>query len=169
MDSTVFDFAIIGTGAAGLHLALAMQQDAYFDNKKILLIDRSNKDVNDKTWCFWERGKGNWDKIATKAWNTCQFINSFDHLNISLGTYTYKMVQALDFYNHAKGEISQADNFKTVNEDVKSIQCQDNVTITTNKNSYVAKHIFDSRINDDFFSKEDNYTRILQHFKGWVI
>ena len=84
MDSTVFDFAIIGTGAAGLHLALAMQQDAYFDDKKILLIDKSKKDFNDKTWCFWEKGKGNWDTIATKTWNTCQFINSFDHLNISL-------------------------------------------------------------------------------------
>ena len=81
MDSTVYDFAIIGTGAAGLHLALAMKQDTYFDDKKILLIDKSKKEVNDKTWCFWEKGKGNWDEIATKTWNTCLFINSFTQIS----------------------------------------------------------------------------------------
>ena len=168
MASTVYDFAIIGTGAAGLHLALALKQDPYFDDKKILLIDKSKKDVNDKTWCFWEKGHGKWDAIITKTWNTCQFINSFNKLDFTLGEYNYKMVQAIDFYNHAKHELAAAANFETITEDVVSIECQENVSINTQHQSYTAHHIFDSRINEAF-NQQDSYIRILQHFKGWVI
>ncbi|MEQ8241869.1 lycopene cyclase family protein [Fulvivirga sp.] len=169
MASIVYDFAIIGTGAAGLHLALAMKQDPYFDDKKILLIDKSKKDVNDKTWCFWEKGDGKWDDITTKTWRNCQFINSFEKLDISFAPYNYKMVQALDFYNHAKREINQTDIFEIITDEVESIKCQENVTIETSGNVFLAKHIFDSRISQDFYSYKDNYTRLLQHFKGWII
>lgn len=169
MASIVYDFAIIGTGAAGLHLALAMKQDPYFDDKKILLIDKSKKDVNDKTWCFWEKGNGKWDAITAKTWRNCQFINSFDKLDILLGEYNYKMVQAIDFYNHAKREINQTDIFEIITDEVESIKCQENVAIETTENVYLAKHIFDSRISQDFYSYKDNYTRLLQHFKGWII
>ena len=41
--------------------------------------------------------------------------------------------------------------------------------ITTVNNSYEAKHIFDSRIPDDYFSESNKYTKIIQHFKGWII
>jgi lycopene beta-cyclase len=61
MSSTIFDFAIVGAGAAGLQLALAMNKDHFFQTRKIIILDKSAKNANDKTWCFWERGKGPYD------------------------------------------------------------------------------------------------------------
>lgn len=43
MEPTRYDYAIIGTGAAGLHLCLAMMADPFFTGHKILLIDREEK------------------------------------------------------------------------------------------------------------------------------
>ncbi|MEZ4930893.1 MAG: lycopene cyclase family protein [Saprospiraceae bacterium] len=60
MSQTHFDIAIIGAGAAGLQLALAMQRDAFFSTKKILVLDKDQKDSNDRTWSFWEKGAGKW-------------------------------------------------------------------------------------------------------------
>ena len=51
-----YDYIIIGNGLAGFQLALALSQDTFFDNKKIALIDKSDKTENDKTWSFWEKG-----------------------------------------------------------------------------------------------------------------
>ena len=39
MSYIVYDFAIIGAGAAGLHLAQAMLEDEWFEDKKILIYE----------------------------------------------------------------------------------------------------------------------------------
>ena len=52
MISYQFDYIIIGSGLAGLQLALSLSRDEYFQNKKIALLDKSSKTENDKTWCF---------------------------------------------------------------------------------------------------------------------
>ena len=38
-----------------------------------------------------------------------------------------------------------------------------------NKNTYTAKHVFDSRIPEDFSKQMKIYITIIQHFKGWII
>jgi len=43
MESTVYDYAIIGAGAAGLQLALAFAEDPYFNTKEILVIEKIGK------------------------------------------------------------------------------------------------------------------------------
>jgi len=53
-----YDYIITGMGATGLMLAYQMTLDSFFDQKKILLIDKETKDQNDRTWCFWEKGNG---------------------------------------------------------------------------------------------------------------
>jgi lycopene beta-cyclase len=169
MDSTVYDYAIVGAGAAGLHLAMAMQRDGFFDNKKILLLEKSQKNENDKTWCFWEKGVGKWDAIATKIWDEAQFFSSQQSLQLNMGAYRYKMLASLDFYNYTKSELKKSENVIWVQADVKNILPAPISTIETDHRSYSAKHVFDSIIPPAFFQAKDSYTRLLQHFKGWVI
>ncbi len=168
MDSTVYDYAIVGAGAAGLHLAMAMQRDGFFDDKKILLLEKSQKNENDKTWCFWEKGEGKWDAIATKIWDEAQFFSSQQSLQLNMGAYRYKMLASLDFYNYTKSELSKRENVVWVQADVKNILPAQISTIETDHGSYSAKHVFDSIIPPAFFQAKDSYTRLLQHFKGWV-
>jgi lycopene beta-cyclase len=169
MDSTVYDYAIVGTGAAGLHLAMAMSKDKFFDTKKILLLEKSQKDVNDKTWCFWEKGVGNWDSITTKIWNHAQFMATNQQINLKMGDYRYKMLASLDFYDYTKKELRKKENITWIKAEVSNIHSGEISTITTNSQAYQAKHVFDSIIAPNFYNSADNYTRLLQHFKGWVI
>ena len=96
---------------AGLQLSLQLSKDPFFDNKQIALIDKSDKDVNDKTWCFWEKGLGKWDDIAYKTWEFANFYSSKKTLNLPLNPYNYKMIRSLDFYKKAKEELSIKNNF----------------------------------------------------------
>ncbi|HLT52021.1 MAG TPA: lycopene cyclase family protein, partial [Arenibacter sp.] len=60
---STYDYIIIGAGAAGLLLADGLGKDPFFRNRSILLLDRDLKQKNDRTWCFWEAGKGDFDII----------------------------------------------------------------------------------------------------------
>ena len=68
-----YDYIIAGTGCAGLSLAVHMIQSGRFGNKKILLVDRDEKQKNDRTWCFWETEPGLFDSIVYKRWVSAWF------------------------------------------------------------------------------------------------
>jgi lycopene beta-cyclase len=168
MNSTTYDFAIIGAGAAGLHLALAMLNDTFFDDKKIIILDKDTKENNDRTWCFWEQGNGKWDSIIEHKWLAGNFIaNSFSK-SLSLANYQYKMLHGIDFYNYAKGKI-KASGIVWMQDEIVETTEGTNVELKGLSATYFAKHVFDSRINKSFFNTNDNHIRILQHFRGWYI
>jgi lycopene beta-cyclase len=169
MSSTEYDYAIIGAGAAGLHLALAMLDDPWFANKKVLILDKDQKSVNDKTWCFWEKGNGKWDSIISQNWSSGKFLSHEQDLELKLDPYRYKMLNAINLYKYAKSKIEQSDNFHWISEEVKEVLVNEHPQIITEGNTYTASQIFDSRIDPDFYRTGDKYLRLLQHFKGWFI
>jgi lycopene beta-cyclase len=169
MASTVYDYAIIGAGAAGLHLALAMLDDPFFISKKILILEKQEKNTNDRTWCFWESGKGKWDTIITHNWTKGDFFSPDEKIQLDMGAYQYKMLRGLDFYKHSKSKIEAAPNFFWKKEEAISITSGSPVVITGQNDNFSALQVFDSRIEPDFFLKKDKYSRVLQHFKGWWI
>ena len=164
-----YDIAIIGAGAAGLHLALAMRNDPFFAHKRILILEKSTKEQNDRTWCFWEKGDGLWDQLLRKSWSEGDFFSKEKAVPLALLPYRYKMLRAIDFYTYAKQEIAASKLFYWINEDVQGVENSTPICITGKHASYTAAYVFDSRIPEDFFHTKDKYTRLLQHFKGWVI
>ena len=164
-----YDYIIIGNGIAGFQLALALSQDPFFNNKQIALIDKSHKTENDKTISFWEQGTGKWDSIVIKSWSEALIFTNKKELTLRLSPYAYKTIHALDFYNKAKQELSKQTNFHFIIDQVLSVENSKQPKVTTVNNSYEAKHIFDSRIPEDYFSETNNYTNVIQHFKGWII
>ena len=169
MQSKVFDYAIIGAGAAGLHLTLAMLEEPFFSDKKILILEKGDKVENDRTWCFWEKARGRFDDIIATSWKKAGFVTNHSEKSFDLEPYCYKMLRSKDFYRFAKQKIAQAKNVNWVKEEVAGIQSGEQISIQGNDQHYSAKQVFDSRIDPAFFKQEDKYTRILQHFKGWVI
>jgi lycopene beta-cyclase len=169
MPDTHFDIAIIGAGAAGLHLALVMRSDPFFQQKRILVLEKSAKDQNDRTWCFWEKEEGLWDSLLRKSWSYGDFFSAKKAVPLSLAPYRYKMLRAIDFYEFAKREIAASPVFQWVNAEVQSVVNGTPIHINCGKVNYTANMVFDSRIPQDFFHKKDKCTRLLQHFKGWVV
>ena len=169
MQSTSFDIAIVGAGAAGLHLALAISKDSFFSNKKILILDKSLKEENDRTWCYWEKGEGLWDHLLQQKWSKGDFFAKEISVQMELNPYIYKMIRSIDFYQFAKKEISSNAIFHWKKEDVHRIEKGSSIKIHSNEATYTAEYVFDSRIPNDFTKNKDKYTRILQHFRGWVI
>ena len=58
-----FDYIICGAGASGLLLANSMIEDDFFKDKKVLLIEKDNKSLNDRTWGFWDNKANVLDSI----------------------------------------------------------------------------------------------------------
>ena len=58
MKRASYDYIICGGGASGLLLALQMEADVYFKNKRVLLVEQQQQRSNDRTWCFWEKTPG---------------------------------------------------------------------------------------------------------------
>ncbi|MBL7809382.1 MAG: hypothetical protein JNN28_16300, partial [Saprospiraceae bacterium] len=164
-----FDYAIIGAGAAGLHLALAMQDDPFFAQKKILILDKDAKDQNDRTWCYWEKGAGLWDNLIRKQWDMGDFYHSDAHIALDLAPYRYKMLRGIDFYRHGRQVLSGRPGLTWIQDEVVSLTYGPEVQIQGHQGQYLARQVFDSRIPEAFGQQEDKYTRLLQHFKGWLV
>ncbi|WP_026753186.1 lycopene cyclase family protein [Sediminibacter sp. Hel_I_10] len=167
--SNHFDYIIIGNGLAGFQLALKMAQDPFFSQHDIALIDASEKLENDKSWSFWEKSSGLWDDIVHKTWQKANIKTSEKEINLNLNPYTYKTIQSIDFYNFAKGILSQQSNFSFIIEEVQSVKDQVSPEVHTLHHVFTADHVFDSRIPTSYFSEENGAINILQHFKGIFI
>lgn len=77
------------------------------------------------------------------------------------------MLRSIDFYNTAKSELLKLDNFHFIEDKIVRIDEASMFAYGENE-SYGAIHIFDSRITSEFL-EDPKYTKIFQHFKGWII
>ena len=133
------------------------------------MIEQSEKNLNDRTWCFWEEGKGFFESLICKQWSSAWFhADGYSSLK-ALGSYKYKMIRGIDFYQHAYRVISSSPNVTVVHDKVVSIQ-QDTagVRVLAERGEYKGQYAFNSILFDDPL-KQKNAHHLLQHFKGWVI
>ncbi len=169
-SSTIYDYAIIGAGAAGLHLAHAMLAEEWFADKSILVVEKTTKEVDDRTWSFWEKGAGTWDNILTKSWAKGFFYGKDEEIPLALAPYQYKMIRSIDFYQLGKKTIMAAPNMHWQLEEVQSVKRTGAIlNIQGQQNTYQAKQIFDSRITQAFINGQKDHISLIQHFKGWII
>jgi lycopene beta-cyclase len=166
----MYDYAIIGAGVAGLKLALLINEDIFFKNKKILIIEKTTLKSNQKRWCYWEKGKGNFDEIVHHQWNKGKFIKkNTSKINLKMDDYHYKMILELDFYNYAKEKLAKNPNITWKTQEVITTFPNENfVIINTNSETFQSKYCFDSTIDKSFY-QNNHYIKLLQHFKGYLI
>jgi lycopene beta-cyclase len=160
-----YHYIIAGGGMAGLSLAFYLNQNPFFKDKKILIIDREEKNTNDHTWCFWEKSRSPFEEIIAQKWKGVWFhgTNNFSQF-LDLEDYTYKMIRGIDFYEYIIPMLKENPNISFLQADVLEVT----ETVKTSKGDfYASEFVFDS----SFRSKYNNpdYHNMLQHFKGWVI
>ncbi|MTE27787.1 lycopene cyclase family protein [Winogradskyella ouciana] len=164
------DYIILGAGASGLMLAYRMAQDTYFDDKSILIIDKAKAKGNDRTWCCWEEGKGEWDDLLTKTWPNVFFGSKTYSEQIDISPYHYKMIRSEDFYKSLWEIILKKPNITFINNTVDSFtELKDGVQVITKKGSYVGSKLFNSWHNPSVYESQKKYPVLQQHFVGWFV
>ena len=167
---TQSSYIILGSGASGLLLAYRMSQDSYFDDKSILIIDQVKDKGNDKTWCYWEEGTGEWDELLTKKWHKVFFGSEFFTNILDISPYSYKMIRSEKFYNKLWRSIDLKSNITFIEDSVKSYEEVDNrVKVVTNKSTYFGLKLLNSIPNKTVYETQQKYPVLQQHFMGWFV
>ena len=165
-----FDYIITGSGASGLMMAYRMANDAFFDDKSILLIDKEKKNSNDRTWCFWEQGTGEWDGILTKKWEEILFKSDTFSDEILIAPYSYKMIRSAQLYEFLWKKINSKENISFVEDEVLNISHRTNIgSVLTKKTEYHGKKVINSILFDQGYKQQAKYPVLRQHFLGWFI
>lgn len=163
-----YDYIIIGAGCAGLSLLMRLLDSD--SNAKVLLLDKSAKNNNDRTWCFWEKKKGYFEDIVYRQWNDLSFNSSDKDIHLNTGGYTYKMIRGVDFYEYCFNRIKQSPGVDFEIADIQSIKVYGKhcSIITLGKIIEAASPFVFSSIPEQL--KTDlRKVYLLQHFKGWII
>ncbi|MCK0132917.1 lycopene cyclase family protein [Arenibacter sp. S6351L] len=165
-----YDYIIIGAGASGLLLADALGKDNFFAQKSILLLEKNWNKQNDRTWCFWEIGQGNFDAILHKIWDHIFVGDNEYSKHTPIAPYKYKMLRAKDFYHTYRNKINHHPNITFLEGNVVHIEERDNqVIVTTDSHSFIGKKVFNSIFDYKPLLQQKKYPVLQQHFIGWFI
>ena len=158
---------MIGAGAAGLSLAMRLVQHPGLAGRSILIVDRSAKTTDDRTWCYWETGQGFFEDIVFARWNKLWVRHPKGEVALDMGPYTYKMIRGLDLYNYCKTKLNAWSNVHFRIGEVGSVDTALG-SVTVDGAVFTADLIFSSvLLSAPVLGKKDRY--LLQHFRGWWI
>ena len=165
-----YDYIIIGAGAAGLMLATAMGEDTHFREKSILLLERQQQRSNDRTWSYWEKGKGSYDALLLHRWDSIRFKDAKGGFNRNIGPYAYKTLRALDFYTHHEMRLKACPNvIRRLGVVQEFEEDASGVNVRTEGATFKGGHVFSSVQLQDYMNQQDRYPVLQQHFVGWYI
>jgi lycopene beta-cyclase len=169
MSAAVYDHIITGMGCAGLSLAVQMSAAGLTKGQKVLLIDKEEKNRNDRTWCFWEVEPGPFEPIVFRKWEKAWFHSAYHSELLDLSPYTYKMIRGIDFFSYCLDLISKDPAFDIHYAPVESIgNVNGKAYCVAGGVTYQADHLFNSILFDKPSIAKGEYY-LLQHFKGWFV
>lgn len=165
-----FDYIFTGAGLSSLMVAYRMAVSGNFKDRTILLIDADTKKENDRTWCFWEKGSGNWDAIVHKQWHTALFACDSFSTSLDFEGYAYKMIQGLDFYNYIFTELKKHTTITIVQQRVMGFSASGTrVTVKTDTDEFTCGKIINSIYHPEMPLAQKKYPVLQQHFIGWKV
>ncbi|MFP4846386.1 lycopene cyclase family protein [Winogradskyella sp. PE311] len=165
-----FDYIILGAGASGLMLAYRMSKSTFFDNKKILIIDKVRDKGNDRTWCYWEKGEDEWEELLVKRWSKIFFGSKNYSEEIEITPYTYKMIRSEQFYSSLWKSINTKSNISFLQDEVDNYtELKEGVQVITKKGNYFGFKVFNSLLKPSVYESQKKYPTLQQHFVGWFV
>ena len=170
MKQIYFDFIICGAGASGLLLLKAIREDSFFNEKSILIIEKEIRNVNDRTWSYWESPNGSFDSILSKKWSKANFCSEDFDSDFDLNPYQYKMLRSAGFYQSIRNKYSKLKNTIFLHAEVKNIDSKNIMTeVITSEGKFQSKKVFNSLFDPKPMINQKKYPVLQQHFVGWFI
>ena len=163
-QQATIDVVIIGAGAAGLSLLLALDEQNYTGTVKVL--EQRNGPQNDRIWSFWHSAAvpSHIDSIISHKWPTWSLMTQQGHYLMDQSFYQYCSVRSEKLSALALESTSRQENIDILfNCGVASIDVEDNeFIITTSNETLIAKQIIDTRPP----ALSSNHQGLLQCFYG---
>lgn len=181
-----YDIVFAGSGLSALLTLTEMLQHSTFQDKKILVLDRSDKRANDRTWCFWASDAEVIPPVLYRTWDYCHFYGPGFNDKMDISPFRYRMVRGVDFYEWAKKQIAAAPNVERVQCHIHEIDSENGI-VFTDAGAFQGEWVLNSALTEraalpssmpyewvsPFTSKTAGipkpYIHLLQHFRGWVI
>ena len=179
-----YDLVFLGGGCATLSLLTRLIESNACRDKRFLIIDPSDKKSNDRTWCFWEKGSGYFEKLVHHEWGELDFKQSGFSDSLDMGGYQYKMVRGIDFYEYCLNVLHTSGQVDFLQDEitdwrVEKTDSHGEITAArdqklifsggkTGRGEVKASVIFNS-IPPDLGKKQPGVVNLLQHFKGVVV
>jgi len=163
-----FDYVFIGAGLSNLSLLHQMSSYDFFKDKTIAIIEPSDKDQNDRTWCLWSKLPPRYTSVST-SWNSLVFKSSSFHKEQNISPYKYYHVASKDFYEETIGEISRYLKPSWFKHSLKSVKFSETKASLTLDNDEIisAGLVFNSSFK--FSGNSINSEGLKQHFYGFKI
>lgn len=164
-----YDYILAGGGLSGQMLALELQKFIPED-ASVLIVDRNNKNQNDRTWSYWSIDRFWTDNLAVKTWENIHVrADRFDR-KINIDPYHYATIRGIDFYNFTKEKLKDDSRFEWIKADISSVDNQSGNVSTLDGKCYEGNLIFKSFFDPKHLSiPSENYTVLYQQFKGWFV
>jgi lycopene beta-cyclase len=160
----------LGGGASGLQLAYRLSNHTAFANASILILESNNHKGNDRTWCYWETGDGEWDDLLQNQWNKVQFKSKNVDKTIDLGSASYKMLRSKPYYERLLQSLAKNKSIQ-----IEYARCTGfvdegtHVIVNTDKQTFQCSTLFNSVFDWSVLRKQNRYPVLQQHFLGWYI
>lgn len=168
MQENHFDYIITGAGCAGLSLVMHLLQQKSLQQKRILLIDETAKNKNDRTWCFWEKEEGLFEPIVCKQWETLRFYSDHFSRAFTIQPFRYKMIRGDDFYDYCFAALKKHPSVVFLQAKVERHFSENTTGVIADGKTFTADFVFNSIL----FQKpalQKGEVWLLQHFKGWLV
>jgi len=166
-----YDYIICGGGIAGLLLASKFSNDSYYNDKSILILDPDFPKIkNDRTLCFWDKKKSDWDSLLTSSWENVIFKNGLEEKSLDLNPLNYKMLSSISFYKYTNSIIKNNTNIQVLNDKVLNFKdYKSYCLVETNKKTFKSSKVFNSILDWNSIKNDQKFPLLIQHFEGWVI
>lgn len=164
-----YEIIIAGGGAAGLSLAYQLINSPLRD-RSILIIDKGNKNRNDRTWAFWTDEPTPFDAIVYRSWDMLHLADDDGEQVIDLAGYRYQMIRGIDFYRFVHNALGACPNVTMLQATIDRIE-DDPVAprVICGERTFSADWVFDSIFRPTEIVEDQRRQYLQLHFKGWEI
>lgn len=159
---------IIGAGAAGLTLMLALDELDYPHN--VTVVERNKSPLNDRVWSFWDNKSGATcmplylKPIVSHEWTSWTFSTDQRSYVMKDSTFAYCSIRSEDLSMLAQKCANEKANFNIIyNYNVTSVTSNENMWQASNEQEHLIAHkIIDTRPPPI----DKNHSGLLQCFYG---
>lgn len=165
-----YDIIIAGGGIAGLSLAYHLLQSP-LRHLSILIIDKTIKNQQDRTLCFWTNQPTLFDEIVYRTWEQLHICGENSTTTADLKEYRYAMIRSGDFYRHVREALVLHPNVTWVQGVVNKIaDGPDAAQVTVHQQTFSGTWVFDSTLKlSELYGNLEDKPQLKMYAKGWEI